>query len=586
MRSHMKDVALRRHRLGTLFHTGRLAGSQHQVALAQIGEGNTAAATFTERASNMFQPEALFFVGVAGRLKEDIALGDIVVPPEVLAYHGGKDTDTQFHSRPRGWPVSHDLEQIAKLVDGDGSWLPRAHRHTQPRPQIHFKPIAAGEVVLDSTTSALARRLREQYNNAVAIEMEGAGVAQAAHVNQLPLLIIRGISDPADGTKGEADQAGWQEKAAANAAAFAVAVIRQTPVARRPQGNTEETPPRAEILMPAVAPGPKAPHAGWVPGAKVYVGDAEYLLQEPYLSQTHSGDRTTSYREARALMLRPTRGERPIVWIRQTEVHRPDAARSRALAVQRDLLSRLIGKGFPRQVQFLTAGDTTTLVVEWPRSRRTEGPCDTLATLPAATVPIWIAPSCSTWSRAWRDCARPLRSFIATTSPTGSSLPRFSSCARPAHHCCVISGSSGTRLPLGRARPTTWLRSSGLVAGVAVAPPRTSTNSPPSPTISPLGDGRIPSRLSPWRLWRPRSPTTLPRCWMPHWPPTRGTGQTSTTWGAACAQPVTSCPEEPECASSLSFCPGPSTWYRSEIRRSCISRSATTRGWCPHPYTR
>lgn len=55
-----------------------------------------------------------------------------------------------------------------------------------------FRPIAAGEVVLDSRDAPLFSHLRLYHNDAAAIEMEGAGVVHAAHLNDsLPALVIR-----------------------------------------------------------------------------------------------------------------------------------------------------------------------------------------------------------------------------------------------------------------------------------------------------------------------------------------------------------------------------------------------------------
>jgi nucleoside phosphorylase len=90
-------------------------------------------------------------------------------------------------------------------------------------PTVHFKPIASGEVILSAPDTALAARLHASYNDAVAVEMESAGVAQAAHLNRsLPVLSVRGISDRADTGKHRADAAGWQQVAAGCAAAFTV----------------------------------------------------------------------------------------------------------------------------------------------------------------------------------------------------------------------------------------------------------------------------------------------------------------------------------------------------------------------------
>jgi adenosylhomocysteine nucleosidase len=90
---------------------------------------------------------------------------------------------------------------------------------------VHFGPVAAGEIALYSATSDVRQWLREHYNDAVAVEMEAAGVAQAGHLNDgLPTIMIRGISDYGDKTKLATDAEGWQPRAVANAAAFAASL--------------------------------------------------------------------------------------------------------------------------------------------------------------------------------------------------------------------------------------------------------------------------------------------------------------------------------------------------------------------------
>jgi 8-oxo-dGTP diphosphatase len=225
VREKLTNLQVHSHRAGTRFEVGRLAGHDCRVALAQVGKGNHTAAVIAERAIQEFDPGALLFVGVAGALRPSLALGDVVVATHVYAYHGGTSQDDGLKARPRVWEIPHRALQIAQHLKRAGEWTRFLPANSEP-PNVVFGPIAAGEIVQDSAISAEARWIREHYNDACAIEMEAAGVAQAAHLNDsLPVVVVRGISDRADGGKVAVDGAGWQPRAAANATAFAVALV-------------------------------------------------------------------------------------------------------------------------------------------------------------------------------------------------------------------------------------------------------------------------------------------------------------------------------------------------------------------------
>ncbi|WP_406355501.1 nucleosidase [Streptomyces sp. NBC_00658] len=212
--THLTDVQTLTHpRYGTKAKQGQLPGTPWQVALVNMGEGTLTAATLTERVLTWLDPEAVIFVGVAGGLKDDIAIGDVVVATKVYAIHGGKQTPDGFLDRPEAWRASHRLEQAAKEALGT---------------QAHFKPIAVGDVVLADRDSELFQRIRTSYNDAVAIEMESSGVAHAVHLaGEAGALIIRGISDKANADKSGADGKGSQPRAAANAAKAAITVLHE-----------------------------------------------------------------------------------------------------------------------------------------------------------------------------------------------------------------------------------------------------------------------------------------------------------------------------------------------------------------------
>ncbi|GAV43382.1 5'-methylthioadenosine/S-adenosylhomocysteine nucleosidase [Streptomyces acidiscabies] len=224
VRAHLDRLRTIEHDTGTRAQIGPLAETPWQVALVQMGEGAVNAAVLTERAINWLKPQAVVFVGVAGSLKKKkVKLGDVVFATKVYAYHGGRETKKGFKVRPDSWRASQRLDQAA--------------RHTLGT-RAHFKPIAAGDVLLDDDLSAVARHLEDHYEDAAAIEMEGNGVAHAAHLSdRVDAAIIRGISDLANGRKAKADASGSQLRAAANAAEAAFAVIR----ALSPRPGTADT---------------------------------------------------------------------------------------------------------------------------------------------------------------------------------------------------------------------------------------------------------------------------------------------------------------------------------------------------------
>ncbi|ADJ49882.1 purine phosphorylase family 1 [Amycolatopsis mediterranei S699] len=214
VRARMTGVRRHVHQAGTVFDVGELAG--RPAALGMVGAGNARAAAIAERAVAEFSPSAVVFTGVAGGLRDWLRLGDVVVARKVYAYHGGYSDDAGFRNRPEAWEPSHRLLELARALAREGNWS-----GAESVPEVHFEPIAAGEVVVDGRTSAVARYLWDNYNDAVAVEMESAGFALTGQLNDnVPALTVRGISDRADGAKDVADEADWQAIAAGNAADF------------------------------------------------------------------------------------------------------------------------------------------------------------------------------------------------------------------------------------------------------------------------------------------------------------------------------------------------------------------------------
>ncbi len=257
VRAHLTDLKEEMHPKGTIYERGKFYsdGQEWEVGIVETGAGNSPAALEAERAIAYFNPDVILFVGVAGGIK-DVKLGDVVAATKVYGYESGKVAQT-FRPRPDVGLSSYSLEQRARAEAKKTDWLARVSSSASPR--VFVAPIAAGEKVVANKESDLFKFLQHNYGDALAVEMEGSGILQAAHANQqVSALIIRGISDLIDG-KREADEGGYQEIAVGHASAFAFEVL-----AKLELNSTAQTLPTTEPIKKTKTPNFFAYNEAWV----------------------------------------------------------------------------------------------------------------------------------------------------------------------------------------------------------------------------------------------------------------------------------------------------------------------------------
>jgi nucleoside phosphorylase len=226
VRAHLSDLQEETHPEGTIYERGNFSsnGGSWEVGIVEMGAGIAEAAVETKRAIDYFQPNVILFVGVAGGLK-DVKLGDVVAATKVYGYESGKVVET-FQPRPNVSQVSYPLEQRAKAEARKEEWLERIQGSSSDlEPEAWVGAIAAGDKVVASTNSEVYQQLRQNYGDALAVEMESHGVLKALRANpEINALIIRGISDLIE-DKSNADDAGFQKIAARHASAFAFQIL-------------------------------------------------------------------------------------------------------------------------------------------------------------------------------------------------------------------------------------------------------------------------------------------------------------------------------------------------------------------------
>lgn len=213
----------------TIYKVGQYIsnGSRLQIVVGRTNQTNINAAIETERVIKHFNPTYLFFVGVAGGLK-DVSVGDIVIGTDVIGYERGKAKE-EFLSRPQFGFSSYEMEQKAVSFANSAEWKKQSERllNKSFHEEILCLPgtIASGEKVVGSVKAPLYLFLRKYCSHALAVEMEGLGFLEACRPYPLiKSLIIRGISDLVDG-KEDADKKGSQPYASKNATEFLFGLI-------------------------------------------------------------------------------------------------------------------------------------------------------------------------------------------------------------------------------------------------------------------------------------------------------------------------------------------------------------------------
>jgi adenosylhomocysteine nucleosidase len=187
------------HRGGREFWLGRL-GEQEVVAV-RSGIGKVAAAITATLLLDHYAANRVLFLGVAGGIGAAVQVGDVVVADALLQHDMDASPIFPRHEVPltglARFPVDASFSEAvargaeAALAQHAGTAALLGHGS-----RVHRGLIVSGDRFV--STAAESRALREALPDALAVEMEGAAVAQVCHSFGVPLAVVRSISDRAD----------------------------------------------------------------------------------------------------------------------------------------------------------------------------------------------------------------------------------------------------------------------------------------------------------------------------------------------------------------------------------------------------
>ena len=172
------------------FYEGILEGKKVVVVRSGIGKVN--AGMCTQILADIYGAEAVINTGIAGSLNNDVNIGDIVLSTDVLhndmdevgfGYNKGQITQMKEFS----FPADEKLRKLAMEVC----------REVNPEINVFEGRICSGDQFISD--KGVKDAIVSEFGG-FAVEMEGAAIGQAAYLNGIPFLVVRAISDKADGS--------------------------------------------------------------------------------------------------------------------------------------------------------------------------------------------------------------------------------------------------------------------------------------------------------------------------------------------------------------------------------------------------
>lgn len=173
---------------GMVFSYGCL--ENRPIVIVRSGIGKVNAALCAQILIETFQVKRIVFIGVAGAILPQLKIGDLVISSDSM-YH---DVDVTAFGYPRGQLPRFNVHSFP--ADPELISFAKKSAATIEDCNVFVGRVLTGDRFISAVKAAefLAVEL-----GGICTEMEGAGVGQACYLYNIPYVLIRSISDRADG---------------------------------------------------------------------------------------------------------------------------------------------------------------------------------------------------------------------------------------------------------------------------------------------------------------------------------------------------------------------------------------------------
>jgi len=172
---------------GMEFFQGILEGKEAVVVQSGIGKVN--AAICTQILIDKFNVTGIINTGVAGSLRNEINIGDIVISTDAMEH--------DMNVKPLGYErgIIPGMETSVFVADFDLVELAKECCKEAVDVEVFLGRVVSGDMFISDMD--IKEKLSSRFDGYCA-EMEGGAIAHCAQVNRVPFVVIRSISDKAD----------------------------------------------------------------------------------------------------------------------------------------------------------------------------------------------------------------------------------------------------------------------------------------------------------------------------------------------------------------------------------------------------
>ena len=196
------------------FCEGELDGVHVDVVRSGVGKVN--AALCVQILVDLFEVTHVINTGIAGSLNAELDIGDILISVDAIQH--------DFDVRIFGYALGELASMGVREFKADAAMAKLAlETCAEVNPDIHAKlgrVVSGDQFICDA---AVKEDLIREFQ-ADCAEMEGAAIAHGAYLNNIPFVVVRAISDKADGS-AEMDYPTFECAAAQHSAKLVEALV-------------------------------------------------------------------------------------------------------------------------------------------------------------------------------------------------------------------------------------------------------------------------------------------------------------------------------------------------------------------------